>query len=190
VLDLATHDLDVLRYLIGSEVTRVFAETEQRIHTAHEDLLSGLVRFANGVVASLDINWLTPTKVRTLALTGERGMFVVDYLLQELVFHANDSANTVQWEALETLTGVSEGTMTRFKLEKREPLRVELEHFIVAVTRAQHGAAPDAGSVLVTARDGLEALGLARLIVRSGRTGQALDPRVEMTRELDLEAEA
>src|SRR5579871_1958291 len=85
VLDLATHDLDVLRYLIGSEVTRIYAETEQRIHTAHEDLLSALLRFSNGVVASLDINWLTPTKVRKLYLTGERGMFVVDYLLQDLI---------------------------------------------------------------------------------------------------------
>ncbi len=35
VLDLATHDIDVLRYLIGTEVVRVFAETERRIHSAH-----------------------------------------------------------------------------------------------------------------------------------------------------------
>lgn len=97
VLDLATHDLDVLRYLLDSEVTRVYAETERRIHTAHEDLLCGLLRFANGAVASLDINWLTPAKVRTLALTGERGMFVVDYLMQELTFHANDAAGALHW---------------------------------------------------------------------------------------------
>ncbi|MDB5059486.1 MAG: oxidoreductase domain protein, partial [Chloroflexi bacterium] len=92
VLDLATHDIDVLRYLIGGSVQRVFAETEQNIHTAHEDMVNALLRFANGVAASLDINWLTPTKVRTLTLTGERGMFLVDYLMQDLTFYSNDYA--------------------------------------------------------------------------------------------------
>ena len=49
VLDLAPHDIDVMRFITGSEVARVQAETEQRINTEHEDMLSGLLRFANGV---------------------------------------------------------------------------------------------------------------------------------------------
>ena len=177
VLDLATHDIDVLRYLIGTEVIRVFAETERRIHSAHEDLLCAQLRFANGVIASLDINWLTPTKVRTLTLTGERGMFVVDYLVQDLYFYANDYAAT-QWQALQNLTGVSEGSMTRYKVEKREPLRVELENFATAVGRALNNPfAGDSGTGepgLVRAEDGLEALRLATLIVESGRAGTAI----------------
>lgn len=43
VVDLATHDVDVMTFLMQSEVIRLRAETEQRIHTAHEDLLSGLL---------------------------------------------------------------------------------------------------------------------------------------------------
>jgi len=39
------------------------------MHTSCEDLLTGLLRFSNGVV--LDVNWLTPTKVRQLTVTGE-----------------------------------------------------------------------------------------------------------------------
>lgn len=177
VLDLATHDLDVLRYLIGGEIVRVFAETERRIHTGHEDLLCGLLRFANGAVASLDINWLTPTKVRKLALTGERGMFIVDYLLQDLTFFANDYATT-QWETLRMVTGVSEGSVTRFKVEKREPLRVELERFAraVAQSRGRGDAAGDADGI-VSAEDGLEALRLATLLVQAGQQGSALDGR-------------
>ncbi len=38
VVDLATHDLDIMRYLMGKRVRRLYAETEQEIHTAHEDL--------------------------------------------------------------------------------------------------------------------------------------------------------
>jgi predicted dehydrogenase len=177
VLDLATHDIDVLRFLIGKDVEHVFAETEQNIHTAHEDMVNGLLRFEGGVVASLDINWLTPTKVRTLTLTGERGMFVVDYLMQELTFYSNDYANT-HWEALQALTGVSEGSMIRYKIAKREPLRVELENFARAVAaRKAPGGEQTAEHAIVTAEDGLEALRLATLIVQSGRTGAVLDAR-------------
>ena len=80
VVDLAPHDLDVMRYLVGSEPIRIYAEAERRIHTEHEDLFNGIMKFANGVVGILDINWLTATKRRTLTVTGERGFYVADYL--------------------------------------------------------------------------------------------------------------
>jgi UDP-N-acetylglucosamine 3-dehydrogenase len=74
VVDLAPHDLDVMRFLMASEPIRAYAETERRIHTDHEDLFVGTLKFANGAVGLLNINWLTPTKKRTLSVTGERGM--------------------------------------------------------------------------------------------------------------------
>lgn len=176
VLDLAPHDIDVLRYLLGSPVDRVFMETEQKINTEHEDMVSGTMRFRNGVVASIDINWLTPTKVRILTLTGERGMFVVDYLTQDLVFFANDYAK-MPWEALRVLTGVSEGSMIKYLIKKREPLRVELESFAKAVIARRAGMpAPTNGALApVSASEGLEALRLATLMVASGRTGSVVD---------------
>src|SRR6185295_12500511 len=123
VLDLAPHDIDVMRFLLGSEVTRVQAETEQRINTDHEDMLAGVLRFANGVVGVLDVNWLTPTKIRELSVLGERGMFVVDYLARELTFYENAhlSGQPVDWAARH-LKGVSEGPVRRLHVEKREPL--------------------------------------------------------------------
>jgi predicted dehydrogenase len=74
VMDLAAHDLDVMWYLTGAEVTRVYAETAQRVHESHEDLLLGTLRFSDGILGVLDINWLTPTKIRELSVIGERGM--------------------------------------------------------------------------------------------------------------------
>ncbi len=92
VVDLAPHDIDIMRYLVGSEPIRIYAETERRIHTEHEDLFNGVLKFANGVVGILDINWLTPTKRRVLTVTGERGMYVADYIAQDLVHYANPEA--------------------------------------------------------------------------------------------------
>ncbi len=160
VIDLASHDLDIMWYLTGTEVTRIYAETERRVHTEHEDLLSGLLRFADGTVGVLDVNWLTPTKVRELSVTGERGMFLVNYLTQELYFYENETA-AHGWDTLNILRGVEEGRMIRLRVEKKEPLRAELEAFVDAVARD--------GEPAVTGEDGLRALRLARLVVEAGR---------------------
>ncbi|HVB21541.1 MAG TPA: Gfo/Idh/MocA family oxidoreductase [Ktedonobacteraceae bacterium] len=125
-LDLATHDIDIMRYLTDSEVERVYAETQRLLHTKHEDVLLGLLRFTNHAIGVLDVNWLTPTKIRELSITGEKGMYIVNYLTQDVYFYENDYSPT-SWDALSTLTGVSEGTMTRLKIQKAEPLRLEYE---------------------------------------------------------------
>jgi predicted dehydrogenase len=169
VIDLATHDLDIMSYLIGSKVTRLYAETEQKIHSAYEDTLVGTVRFANGVLGSLNIDWLTPTKIRELAVTGERGMFLVDDLNQELYFYENQEANGNDWSNLALLHGVSVGRMIRYPINRREPLRAELEAFIVAVR--------DDLPPPVSAEDGLVALELAQGLVRSGQTGLVVEMR-------------
>ncbi len=131
-LDLATHDVDVMRYLADADVRYVYAETQQHVHTTHEDLLLGVLRFTNGAIGVLDVNWLTPTKVREISITGEKGMFLINYLTQDIYFYENDYTPTT-WNDLRRLTGVSEGTMTRLKVRKAEPLCLEYEDVFEAI---------------------------------------------------------
>ena len=86
VIDLAPHDVDIMRFLTDSDPVRLYAETERRIHTEHEDLLFGILNFENGVTGALEINWLTPTKIREVLVLGQRGLFKVDDLTQGLIF--------------------------------------------------------------------------------------------------------
>lgn len=171
VLDLAPHDIDVMRFLLGSEVARVQAETEQRIATEHEDMLSGVLRFENGVVGVLDVNWLTPTKIRELSVLGERGMFVVDYLARELTFFENPAAagppgGDSAWASRHE-KGVTEGSRHVIAIKKREPLRAELEAFVAAV-RGE-------GRVAVTAEDGLAAMRAAEALIASASRGAPVE---------------
>ncbi len=159
VHDLAPHDIDIMRFLLDSEVERVYAETEQRISTEHEDMLSGLLRFRNGAVGVLEVNWLTPVKVRKLSVLGEKGLFTVDYLDQELLFHPKEEAA---------------GAPTQIPLQKREPLRVELEAFVEAV---RLGEPPPVGP-----REGLAALEIASHLVESARLGQPIGREVSHER--------
>ncbi len=166
IVDLSPHDLDIMRYLTGKEVRRLYAETDQEINTAHEDLFSGLIRFDGGILGVLNINWLTPTKVREITVTGQRGMFLANLLTQDLYFYENKEANDLDWNHLSLLRGVGEGRMVRLRLHKREPLRTELESFAAAA----RGEAAE----IVPGKDGLIALELAQALVRSGQEHQII----------------
>lgn len=161
VLDLATHDIDVMRYLVGSEVGRVYAEIERKAHGSCEDLLSGLLRFRNGVVGVLDCNWLTPTKVRQLAVLGEGGMYLADYLTQDVYWFRN-SCVAEACDALSRFRGVWEGDMVKVHFQKKEPLRAELESFVAAVLEDREPP--------INGHDGLAALELAQKLIESGRS--------------------
>lgn len=165
VIDLATHDLDMIRYILNDEIIRVYAETAQGINTDREDIVDCVLRTSNGVIGTLNINWMTATKIRELSIIGARGMYIVNYLTQDLYFYENDVIDD-KWETLGILTGVGEGNVTKFRLTRREPLRAQLEHFISSV---ENNTAP-----LVSGQDGLKALLLAKSLVQSGIDGKVI----------------
>lgn len=163
IVDLATHDLDVMRYLTGAEAVRAHVETDREFHSCNEDLFAGLVRFDNNVLGVLEVNWLTPAKIREIYVTGERGMFLANYVTQELFFYENADARRATWDDPSGFRSVSEGTMTRFPVPKGEPLRIELESFVAAVRDGQRAR-------FASSEDGLAALRLALAMVQAGQT--------------------
>jgi UDP-N-acetyl-D-mannosaminuronic acid dehydrogenase len=171
VIDLAPHDVDIMRFLAGTDPTRVYSEIEKRIHTDHEDLLWASLRFPDGVIGGLEINWLTPTKIREVLVLGERGMFRADALTQDLYFYENSLVNDVQWATLQTIKGVSEGSMTRYAIPRFEPLKAELQSFLKALQDVQ--------PVPISGEDGLAALKISLALVESGQTLNELYAKIE-----------
>jgi UDP-N-acetylglucosamine 3-dehydrogenase len=159
-VDLAPHDLDLMRFITGLDPIRLYAEVEHRLHTEHEDLLLCLLHFPDNINASLETNWLTPTKVRELMVLGERGLFRVDDLTQDLYFYENSEADSVLWPEMQTLRGVREGSMVRYAFPRFEPLKAELQAFINAI---RYGTPSPVSGV-----DGLVDLHLALLLLESG----------------------
>ncbi len=133
VMDLAPHDIDIMRYLLGRDVAQIYAKTKSQVNKNQDDMFIGLVEFQDSTLGLLEINWLTPTKIRELYVTGVRGMFRVNYVTQDLFFYENADVNGNGWQALSLFRGVSEGTFNRFAIRKKEPLRAELETFIACI---------------------------------------------------------
>ena len=154
-LDLATHDIDVLRYVTGQEVARVFAETAAPLSGSREDILCATLRLDDESMALLEANWMTPAKVRQISVLGEQGMLVVDYLTQDLMLYEHPTRAT-EWDQLAGIRGGGEGNMIRFALDRREPLRVQWEQFLAALRAGE--PAP------ITGHDGLAALSTAHAI--------------------------
>lgn len=145
VVDLASHDIDAMNFLLDSPAESVFAHTAQRIHATNEDMIVGSIRFQNGVIGGLDVNWLTSTKVRELMVVGSHGTFVADYLTQGLAFYANGAVES-EWEDLPDLQRIAVGEFESYEFEKTEPLRAEIEGFIASIANDTDVPAPPEGA--------------------------------------------
>jgi predicted dehydrogenase len=157
VQDLATHDIDVLRHLVACDIDRVRAETRSGIRSPYEDALSAVLRFEDGTIGTLDVNWLSPVKDRELRVLGERGLFKLDYLTQQLTFYPTAAD-----------AGVSPVSDRGIKIDvnTQEPLRVELDAFL-RVVRGED--APRVG-----ADDAIAAMRVVEALVESAQRGEAL----------------
>ncbi|WP_345763826.1 Gfo/Idh/MocA family oxidoreductase [Diaminobutyricibacter sp. McL0608] len=160
VKDLATHDIDLTSWLAQSRFASVSAHTTVRSGREFEDMVSFTALLENNVITNHLVNWLSPMKERVTVVTGERGAFVADTISGDLTFFENGTVNT-EWESVAAFRGVSEGTMVRFALTKREPLRVEHEEFRNAILGLDSG--------VVTLREGLENVRVAEAVLKSAQ---------------------
>jgi UDP-N-acetylglucosamine 3-dehydrogenase len=166
IKDLATHDLDLVRWLGGAPVERVSAETQHRMGREHEDLVLATGRLENAISFNCVVDWLSPTKVRQTRVLGERGMLVADTLTADLTFYRNGKVAS-DWENTQSLRGVSEGDSTRYALARREPLLVELETFCDLLEG-------DRDAAVVTLSEGLDTVLVAEAALVSAQAGETV----------------
>jgi len=145
ILDLGTHDIDIMSYLYGEKIKEVYASAGTVVHS-HEDHAIITLNFRNGSSGVIDTNWLTPHKVRNLTVIGSQGIAEVDCIEQTLRIFDRE------W-------------IRDAKIEKGEPLKLELMHFIECVRRDT--------KPLVSGEEGRHALEVALAAVDSARAGKA-----------------
>ena len=142
IIDLGTHDIDIMSYLYGERVKEVYASAGSVVHS-HEDHAIITLNFDSGSSGVIDTNWLTPHKVRNLTVIGSQGIAEV---------------NCID----ETLRIFDQEWVRDAKIEREEPLKLELMHFIDCV---QNDREP-----VVSGKEGKHALEVALAAVESART--------------------
>jgi UDP-N-acetylglucosamine 3-dehydrogenase len=140
IIDSATHDIDIARYLVGRDPINVFAKSGQVKHEKEDHAI--VVLDFGDVAASIEVNWFTPHKVRSLVATGTEGIAYLNYLEQGLEIHSG-------------------GRKMMPGINREEPLKLELKHFLNCI---QENMKP-----LVNGYEGLKDLEIAIKASKVGR---------------------
>ena len=163
LLDLAVHDLDVLQMIFG--------QFEFQSSIVHSTVKEGIFDTAQivgicqgGVSADIHVNWITPTKIRAIRLTGTHGVCFVDYMLQtcslmggNLLKQRPDNYFSYQ-ELIEMYRGSDK---IEFGVTRQEPLRVQLDQFVNALEGKPHA--------LCTAEEAIRVVQLAEQSLAEAR---------------------
>ncbi len=146
VKDTAIHDFDIMRYLFERDPHSVYARMANSHHEL-EDYAEVVLSFGGVQTGFVEANWLTPRKIRTLTITAEKGIASLDYLTQQISIEDTDR-------------------MVKPSNKWKEPLAIELKEFIQSIVESRDPQ--------VTGHDGLRALEIADMAIRSALKNQVV----------------
>jgi predicted dehydrogenase len=135
IWDLAPHDLSIMNYLIH-ESPEAIVTTGQKHLNGYEDIAFITVYFPQNIIAHINVNWLSPVKVRTTLIGGEKKMLVWNDLEADEKVKVYDKGVTItNREGLyELLVSYRSGDMWAPQLERVEALRHELAYFVSCIS--------------------------------------------------------
>ncbi len=132
--DLAPHDLSIMDYLIGERPEAVVATGESHLNGL-PDVAYMTVYFPDNVIAHISVNWLSPVKLRTTLIGGEKKMLVWNDLEADEKIKVYDRG--VQMNSREgvynLLVSYRSGDMWAPKIETTEALKAELTYFVECI---------------------------------------------------------
>ncbi len=148
VIDLATHDIDLIRYLTDSEPKKVHGFVSSKNVCDYDDAANLIFEMKNGILAQITANWLTPFKVREINVATKekfiKGWFIEQKVVEYSKYRENDFY-----------------TVHELPIRFSEPLKLELKTFIEGIKEDKE--------VPVSGYDGLKALEIALKLVRKPR---------------------
>jgi predicted dehydrogenase len=121
-------DIDMVQWISGNPYEYVFAETDSKFDIKYEDSALTLGRLRGGIKVSHIVNRVSPRKIRSVSILGDRGAFEIDTLNSDLKFYMNWN-NTSDRENINYPRDYTEGDVIKYPLQKIEPLRSEHENF-------------------------------------------------------------
>jgi len=157
IIDLAVHDIDICNYLLGLHPSSVNARAGMALNNKMYDYADILLGY-NGIDVHIQVNWITPVKVRQLSLTGTKGYAEINYLNQTLKIYKSSYRKKIDSYG-EYVVRFGSPQTKELSLTGKEPLKLELQNFIEHLKRGN-------GNV-VSAADGLTALEIALRAIKA-----------------------
>jgi predicted dehydrogenase len=136
IWDLAPHDLSIMDFLIDARPEAISA-TGQKHLNGHEDVAFITVYFPGQLIAHINVNWLSPVKVRTTLIGGEKKMLVWNDLDTDEKLKVYDKGVDISTteDVYELLVSYRSGDMWAPQVEQVEALKIELQSFLDCITQ-------------------------------------------------------
>jgi predicted dehydrogenase len=134
VWDLAPHDLSIMDHIIKGEPEAIVATGEKHLNGV-EDVAFMTIYFPRNVIAHINVNWLSPVKIRTTLIGGQKKMLVWnDLVADEKVRVYDKGVQITSGEGIrDLLVSYRSGDMWAPQVEQLEALHVELKYFAECV---------------------------------------------------------
>jgi len=153
MIDLAVHDIDIINYLYSSSPQEIMGNIGKAMIERREDYAETFLKYDGKKSGFIQVNWITPIKIRNLSVTGSKGYAELDYITQELIVYESNYTKEIIDEYGDYVVKFGIPNKTYVGIENEEPLFLELKSFINCV---KTGETP-----LVTGEIGLETLRIA-----------------------------
>lgn len=136
IWDLAPHDLSIVDYLLGTAPEAILATGEAHLNGLL-DVAFITAYFPGNVIAHINVNWLSPVKVRTTLIGGEKKMLMWNDLEADEKIKVYDKGVRIgsREGVYDLLVSYRSGDMWAPRVEQVEALRVELDYFVDCITR-------------------------------------------------------
>jgi predicted dehydrogenase len=138
--DLATHDISIALYLLGSSPTRVIADGESYIQKDVADLVFLTLKFPNSVLCNIHASWIAPEKIRKITVVGSKGMAVFDDVnksemlkIYEREIDISLLNSTPEYTDHQSIVRI--GNVYAPEVEKSEPLKNQCVHFLECIAK-------------------------------------------------------
>jgi len=136
IWDLAPHDLSIMDHLMDAEPETVVATGQSHFNNL-EDIAYITIYFKDCMLAHINVNWMSPVKVRTTLIGGEKKMVVWNDLeVDEKVKVYDKGVNITNGQGLyDLLVSYRSGDMWAPRVEQTEALKREVDYFVDCVTK-------------------------------------------------------
>ena len=131
IWDLAPHDLAIMDHLIQESPEAIVATGQSHLN-GHEDVAFITLYFPDQIIAHLNVNWLSPVKVRTTLIGGEKKMLVWNDLEadEKIRIYDRGVSVTTREGLYNLLVNYRSGDMWAPQIEQGEALHQELAYFV------------------------------------------------------------
>jgi predicted dehydrogenase len=132
VWDLAPHDISIMEYVIGEKPEAIVATGAEHFDRGLEDVAYLTIFFKNNVIAHINVNWLSPVKVRTTLIGGQKKMLVWNDLEPDEKIKVYDKGVQVKTKEgkYNLLVSYRSGDMWAPRVEQTEALKLMVEKFV------------------------------------------------------------